>query len=93
MKKGTIYASVALQFGADMTQSFDTLVEDAGRPDGQSARSLTVPQKIITAAELRDEHDGSARDERGGGPCSGRGHRPRRRLRRVRVATRPGSAP
>ena len=43
VKEGKIYASVALQFAADMTQSFDTLVEDAGRPEGQRAWSADRP--------------------------------------------------
>ena len=32
VKKGTIYSSVALQFAADMMQSFDTLVKMQGTP-------------------------------------------------------------
>jgi ABC-type sugar transport system substrate-binding protein len=44
VKAGTIYASVALQFGADMSQSFDTLVTMQADP-----KVLTVPQKTVTA--------------------------------------------
>jgi ABC-type sugar transport system substrate-binding protein len=45
---GTIYASVALQFQADMTQSFDTLVTMQANPKA-NGQVLTVPQKVITA--------------------------------------------
>jgi len=45
---GTIYASVALQFAADMTQSFDTLVKMAADPKAVGL-ILTVPQKIVTS--------------------------------------------
>jgi ABC-type sugar transport system substrate-binding protein len=45
---GKIYASVALQFEADMTQSFDTLVTMQGDPKA-NGDVLTVPQKVITA--------------------------------------------
>jgi ABC-type sugar transport system substrate-binding protein len=45
---GKIYASVALQFQADMTQSFDTLVKMQGDPKANGA-VLVVPQKVITA--------------------------------------------
>lgn len=48
VKDGTIYASVALQFGDDMTQSFDTLVEMQKDPTAVGPM-LTVPQKVITA--------------------------------------------
>ncbi len=34
VKEGKIYASVALQFGADMAQSFDALVDHDRRPGG-----------------------------------------------------------
>ena len=46
---GTIYASVALQFAADMTQSFDTLAKMQADPKANGL-VLTVPQKIVTAA-------------------------------------------
>jgi ABC-type sugar transport system substrate-binding protein len=49
VKAGTIYASVALQFAADMTQSFDTLEKMQADPTANGL-VLTVPQKIITAA-------------------------------------------
>jgi ABC-type sugar transport system substrate-binding protein len=49
VKAGKIYASVALQFGADMAQSFDTLVKMQADPKA-NGQILTVPQKIITAA-------------------------------------------
>jgi len=45
---GKIYASVALQFAADMAQSFDTLVKMAADPKAVGL-ILTVPQKIITS--------------------------------------------
>jgi ABC-type sugar transport system substrate-binding protein len=45
---GKIYASVALQFDADMTQSFDTLVKMQADPKA-NGEVLQVPQKIITA--------------------------------------------
>ncbi len=45
---GTVYASVALQFQADMTQSFDTLVTMQANPKA-NGQVLTVPQKVITA--------------------------------------------
>jgi ABC-type sugar transport system substrate-binding protein len=45
---GTIYASVALQFQADMTQSFDTLVTMQANPKA-NGQVLIVPQKVITA--------------------------------------------
>jgi ABC-type sugar transport system substrate-binding protein len=48
VKAGTIYASVALQFQDDMTQSFDTLVKMQADPTA-AGPILTVPQKIITA--------------------------------------------
>lgn len=48
VKAGTIYASVALQFAADMTQSFDTLEKMQADPTAPGL-VLTVPQKIITA--------------------------------------------
>ena len=48
VKDGKIYAVVALQFAADMMQSFDTLTAMMADPskDGQQ---LTVPQKVIKA--------------------------------------------
>nr|BFE70580.1 hypothetical protein GCM10020092_038810 [Actinoplanes digitatis] len=48
VQAGKIYASVALQFEADMTQSFDTLVRMQADPkaDGDI---LVVPQKVVTA--------------------------------------------
>lgn len=49
VKAGTIYASVALQFGDDMKQSFDTLVKMQADPTAKG-EILTVPQKVITAA-------------------------------------------
>jgi ABC-type sugar transport system substrate-binding protein len=45
---GKIYASVALQFEADMTQSFDTLVKMQADPKA-NGDVLQVPQKIVTA--------------------------------------------
>jgi ABC-type sugar transport system substrate-binding protein len=49
VKSGKIYASVALQFQADMTQSFDTLVKMQSDPKANGL-VLTVPQKVVTAA-------------------------------------------
>jgi ABC-type sugar transport system substrate-binding protein len=48
VKSGKIYASVALQFDADMTQSFDTLVKMQSDPKA-NGDVLKVPQKIVTA--------------------------------------------
>jgi ABC-type sugar transport system substrate-binding protein len=48
VKSGKIYASVALQFQADMVQSFDTLAAMQSDPK-QVGKQLNVPQKIITA--------------------------------------------
>ncbi|HEX9999045.1 MAG TPA: sugar ABC transporter substrate-binding protein [Actinoplanes sp.] len=45
---GKIYASVALQFDADMSQSFDTLVKMQADPKA-NGEVLVVPQKVITA--------------------------------------------
>jgi ABC-type sugar transport system substrate-binding protein len=45
---GKIYASVALQFEADMTQSFDTLVTMQADPKA-NGQVLIVPQKVVTA--------------------------------------------
>ena len=47
VKSGKIYASVALQFQDDMTQSFDTLVKMQANPT-QNGEVLVVPQKIVT---------------------------------------------
>jgi ABC-type sugar transport system substrate-binding protein len=44
---GKLYASVALQFQADMTQSFDTLVKMQADPKA-NGDVLTVPQKVVT---------------------------------------------
>lgn len=49
VKAGTIFASVGLQFAADMAQSFDTLVTMQADPKAVG-QVLTVPQKIITAS-------------------------------------------
>jgi ABC-type sugar transport system substrate-binding protein len=48
VQSGKIYASVALQFQADMTQSFDTLVQMQSSPKA-NGQVLVVPQKIVTA--------------------------------------------
>ena len=48
VKAGKIYASVALQFQADMAQSFDTLVTMIGDPTATGVQ-LTVPQKVVKA--------------------------------------------
>lgn len=48
VKSGKIYASVALQFQADMAQSFDTLAKMQADPSAQGL-VLTVPQKVVTA--------------------------------------------
>jgi ABC-type sugar transport system substrate-binding protein len=48
VKAGTIFASVALQFNDDMTQSFDTLAKMQADPKAQG-QVLIVPQKIVTA--------------------------------------------
>jgi ABC-type sugar transport system substrate-binding protein len=50
VKSGKIYASVALQFQADMTQSFDTLVKMQGDPKA-NGEVLIVPQKVVTATD------------------------------------------
>jgi ABC-type sugar transport system substrate-binding protein len=47
VQAGTIYASVALQFQADMTQSFDTLVKMQANPKA-NGEVLIVPQKVVT---------------------------------------------
>jgi ABC-type sugar transport system substrate-binding protein len=49
VKAGKIYASVALQFQADMTQSFDTLVKMQADPKA-NGDVLVVPQKVVTPA-------------------------------------------
>jgi ABC-type sugar transport system substrate-binding protein len=49
VKSGKMYAVNALQFGADMAQSFDTLVTMQADPTAKGL-ILTVPQKIITAS-------------------------------------------
>jgi ABC-type sugar transport system substrate-binding protein len=46
VKSGKIYASVALQFQADMAQSFDALVTMIDDPSAEGVQ-LTVPQKVI----------------------------------------------
>lgn len=48
VKAGKIYASVALQFQADMAQSFDTLVTMINDPTASGVQ-LTVPQKVVKA--------------------------------------------
>ena len=48
VKSGKIYASVALQFAADMVQSFNTLTAMMADP-AKAGQQLTVPQKVITA--------------------------------------------
>jgi ABC-type sugar transport system substrate-binding protein len=48
VQEGKIYASVALQFQADMTQSFDTLVAMQANPTA-NGQVITVPQKVVTA--------------------------------------------
>ena len=48
VEDGKIYASVALQFEADMVQSFDTLAAMMADPT-KVGQQLTVPQKVITA--------------------------------------------
>jgi ABC-type sugar transport system substrate-binding protein len=47
VKSGKMFASVALQFQADMAQSFDTLAKMQADPTAQGP-VLTVPQKVIT---------------------------------------------
>jgi ABC-type sugar transport system substrate-binding protein len=48
VKSGDIYASVALQFDADMAQSFDALVAMIDDPSIEG-KQMTVPQKVIKA--------------------------------------------
>jgi len=47
-KAGEIYAVVALQFGADMAQSFDALVNMIDDPAATGVQ-LTVPQEVVKA--------------------------------------------
>ena len=47
VQAGKIYASVALQFQADMTASFDTLVKMQADPKA-NGEVLVVPQKVVT---------------------------------------------
>jgi ribose transport system substrate-binding protein len=47
-KSGEIYAVVALQFGADMAQSFDALVNMIDDPEATGVQ-LTVPQEVVKA--------------------------------------------
>ncbi|GAA0456739.1 sugar ABC transporter substrate-binding protein [Actinoplanes campanulatus] len=47
VKDGKIYASVALQFEADMVQSFDTLTAMIADPTALG-KQLATPQKVIT---------------------------------------------
>jgi len=49
VKDGKMYASVALQFSADMAQSFDTLVKMQADPKA-NGEILIVPQKTITTS-------------------------------------------
>ena len=48
VKDGKIYASAALQFAADMTQSFDELAKLMADPT-QEGQQITVPMKVIKA--------------------------------------------
>jgi ABC-type sugar transport system substrate-binding protein len=48
VKAGKIYASVALQFQADMAQSFDALVAMIDDPEATGVQ-LTVPQEVVKA--------------------------------------------
>ena len=48
VKEGKIYASVALQFAADMAQSFDALVAMIDDPTATGVQ-LTVPQEVVKA--------------------------------------------
>ena len=48
VKDGKIYASVALQFAADMAQSFDALVAMIDDPTATGVQ-LTVPQEVVKA--------------------------------------------
>jgi ABC-type sugar transport system substrate-binding protein len=49
VQSGKVYASVTLQFSADMTQAFDTLVKMQADPTA-AGPVLTVPIKTVTAA-------------------------------------------
>jgi ABC-type sugar transport system substrate-binding protein len=49
VKEGKIFASVALQFDADMAQSFDTLVKLQANPKAYG-QVLVVPYEIIKAS-------------------------------------------
>ncbi len=48
VKAGKIYASIALQFQADMAQSFDALVAMIDDPEATGVQ-LTVPQEVVKA--------------------------------------------
>ncbi|MGZ8744619.1 MAG: sugar ABC transporter substrate-binding protein [Nocardioides sp.] len=48
VKSGAVYASVALQFEADMAQSFDALIAMIDDPSIEG-KQMTVPQKVIKA--------------------------------------------
>jgi ABC-type sugar transport system substrate-binding protein len=48
VQDGKIYASVALQFAADMAQSFDALVAMIEDPEATGVQ-LTVPQEVVKA--------------------------------------------
>ncbi|MBB6628190.1 sugar ABC transporter substrate-binding protein [Nocardioides sp. KIGAM211] len=48
VKSGDIYAVVALQFAADMTQSFDALTKMIDDPSATGVQ-LTVPQEVVKA--------------------------------------------
>ena len=48
VKSGKMYATVALQFQADVTQSFDTLAKMQADPTAKG-QILVVPQKIVTS--------------------------------------------
>lgn len=52
VKDGKIYASVALQFEADMVQSFDSLTAMMADPTAPG-QQLTTPQKVITAGSAQ----------------------------------------
>jgi ribose transport system substrate-binding protein len=48
VESGDIYAVVALQFGADMAQSFDALTAMIDDPEAEGVQ-LTVPQEVVKA--------------------------------------------
>ena len=48
VESGDIYAVVALQFAADMAQSFDTLTAMIEDPEAEGVQ-LTVPQEVVKA--------------------------------------------